>query len=120
MDSTSRFVGVEELLVHLATWIQDYTTFHALCLTTRAFHRIFTPFLWSEIVWNKNNDVFFYDKKKIDMLLESNREKLPEIRTMRALRPDPIEIGISNIQGGLGVPETVLLVKNMPNLETYE
>lgn len=120
MDSPARrFAQVEELIEHLACFIDDHTVFWALCLTSRACYRIFRKHLWADIVWDHRSDGFFRDRDSLDLFLHTHAIDLARTSSLR---------GIRRVNAGIDAGREVSsyltgmerLQKHMSNLKSYE
>ena len=115
----TKLTQAEELLVHLAGFIRDHSTFWSLCLTSRAFYRIFRGYLWAEIVWDDENDDFFSDKDRLAVFLHTHTEDLARAHSLRGVR----SCETSTLTGPRGlsyVASMEILQSRMPNLKHYE
>ena len=120
MDSPARrFAQIEELIEHLACFIDDHTVLWALCLTSRACYRIFRKHLWADIVWDHRSDGFFQNKDSLDLFLNMHATDLAQTRSLR---------GISRVNASIdaGREESSYLAgmerlqQHTPNLKSYE
>ncbi|KAI3400535.1 hypothetical protein diail_2735 [Diaporthe ilicicola] len=120
MESAAwRFAHVEELVEHLADFIDDHTLLWSLCLTSRACYRIFRKYLWAEIVWDHRSDGFFQNGDRLAMFLEKHRRDLAEVHSLR---------GAGRVNAGVGAgcddsshrAGMEKLQRHMPNLKSYE
>lgn len=120
MDSAARrFAYVEELVEHLADFIDDHTVLWSLCLTSRACYRIFRKHLWAEIVWDHRNNGFFQNHDSLSMFLEKHQVDLAQVRSLRgAITPNPsVDAGCDDSSYLAGMEK---LQQHTPNLTSYE
>lgn len=114
-----KLTQAEELLVHLAGFVEDYSTFWSLCLVSRAFYRVFRGYLWEEIVWDNRNDGFFSDTDRLALFLHAHGDDLVRAPSLRGVKSS--EASTLTGQGGssyLAGMESLQL--HMPNLKSYE
>ncbi|KUI53693.1 hypothetical protein VP1G_10567 [Cytospora mali] len=119
MDHPSKkFTQAEELLVHLASFVEDHTTFWSLCLASRAFYRIFRAYLWAEVVWDDRNDAFFSDRDRLARFLHMHRRDLARAQSLRVVKSSK-----ASTFGGHGefpyLTSLETLQSHMPNLRSY-
>lgn len=120
MDSSARrFAHIEELFEHLACFIDDHTVLWALCLTSRACHRIFRKHLWADIVWDHRSDGFFQNTDSLQEFLDTHAIDLARSRSLRGIR----RVNAGTQPGGDDSPYLAgmeRLQQYMPNLKNYE
>ena len=118
-SSTRRFARVEELVEHLACFIDDHTVLWALCLTNRAWYRIFRKHLWAEIVWDDRSHGFFQANGNLAVFLDTHAIDLAQTRTLRGIRR--IYAGIDAARDNSAyLAGMERLQRHMPNLKSYE
>lgn len=115
----TKLTRAEELLVHLAGYIRDYSTFWSLCLASRAFYRIFRGYLWADIVWDDGNDGFFADRDRLAHFIRTHTKELDRAHSLRGVKL--CEKGIFNGHEEFSyLTNMEVLQSYMPNLKSYE
>lgn len=120
MDSPAwRFAHIEELVEHLAPFIDDHTVLWSLCLTSRAFDRIFRKHLWAEIVWDHRSDGFFRSNDSLTLFLKNHQVDLAQVRSLRGARR--VNTGIDQDRDDASYLAVIeRLQQHMSNLRSYE
>lgn len=68
-----QFISIPELLASVGQFIQNRKLLYDLCLTSKAFHAVFAPFLYSEVWFNHKNEYQLIEYK--DRLLQNEAWK---------------------------------------------
>jgi hypothetical protein len=68
-----QFAGIPELVARVAEDVINRTSLQSLCLTNRFFNTIFTPVLYSEILFRANNSRFLLEDLQVILKNEALR-----------------------------------------------